>query len=98
MPCIIGGAIGGIIGGCGGVAGISQGCGAFVGTETGGAKTAAGMGAAGEVTVWPHVGHGPLTPAIWTGTVSCVRQAAHSNWITSGDMPEINDNYSKYGS
>jgi hypothetical protein len=39
--------------------------------------------AAGDVTVCPQVGHGPLIPAMWDGTVSWVRQAPHSNWMTS---------------
>jgi len=49
--------------------------------NAGGAKAggAGGGGAIGEVTVCPQVGHGPLTPAICTGTVSVVPQALHWN-------------------
>jgi len=38
----------------------------------------------GEVTVCPQLGHGPVTPAICTGTVRIVRQKPHWNWIVSG--------------
>lgn len=43
--------------------------------------------AGGEVTTCPQVGQGPLTPAMWAGTVSWVRQALHSNWMISAVMP-----------
>ena len=33
--------------------------------------------AGGDVTVCPQTGHGPLTPAIWAGTVSVVLHALH---------------------
>ncbi len=35
----------------------------------GGTISGAGAAADGEVTVFPHFGHGPVTPARWTGTV-----------------------------
>lgn len=57
----------GIAGAAGGIAGAAN------------AGGAGGGGALGEVTVWPQVGHGPLTPAIDTGTVSVVPQALHWN-------------------
>ena len=44
------------------------------------------LAAGGDVTTWPQVGHGPLTPAMWAGTVSWVRQALHSNWMMSALM------------
>lgn len=47
----------------------------------------AGTLAGGDVTTCPHVGQGPLTPAMWAGTVSWVRQALHSKWMTSALMP-----------
>lgn len=49
--------------------------------------------AGGEVTTWPHVGQGPLTPAMWAGTVSWVRQALHSNCMMSALM-HCQNNYS----
>ena len=42
------------------------------------------MGDRGEVTVLPHFGQGPDTPASWTGTVNGDPQAGHWNWITWG--------------
>jgi hypothetical protein len=61
------------------------------GAGGGGAMPNIGAGvpllAGGEVTTWPQVGQGPLTPAMWAGTVSWVRQALHSNWMISAVMP-----------
>ena len=62
----------GIAGAAGGIAGAANAGGAKAGGACGG-------GAIGEVTVWPQVGHGPLTPAIDRGTVSVVPQALHWN-------------------
>ena len=77
-----------IIGDCGagGQAGDGGGAGACAST---GAADHCGIGASagagvGEVTVCPQLGHGPVTPAICTGTVKTVRQKPHWNWIVSG--------------
>ena len=81
--------IGGIIAGRGASAGGGVHCGAggcMPNPKAGAAG--AGGGDAGEVTVCPHVGHGPLIPAMWEGTVSWVRHAPHSNWMTSDIIPE----------
>lgn len=51
-------------------------------------EAGAAVGAAGEVTVCPQLGHGPLIPAMLDGTVSWVRHAPHSNWMTSNITPE----------
>jgi hypothetical protein len=48
-----------------------------------------GGGAAGEVMLLPHLGHGPVTPARWIGTVSGAWQVGQLNWITWGVMPGV---------
>ena len=45
-------------------------------------------GALGDVMVCPQTGQGPVTPAIWAGTVSTVLHALHWNCSTSGVMKE----------
>ena len=44
--------------------------------------TGGGAGAAGEVMLLPHLGHGPVMPASWMGTVRVAWQVGQLNWIT----------------
>lgn len=72
--------------GAGGHAGAGTGAGGGAAIGAGdhcGICTSTGAGV-GEVTVCPQLGHGPVTPAICTGTVRIVRQKPHWNWIVSG--------------
>ena len=82
------GGVGSIMGGVHVVAG---GCAGMLNPKPSAAGMAAGT--LGEVTVCPHVGQGPLIPAMWEGTVSKARQDPHSNWMTS-DINTQQCNYS----
>ena len=91
----IGGEAGGIIpaGGDVGMSGCAFGCKPPIGPMSGiggtgtcnctGTTGAVGGGAEGEVTVTPHLGHGPVTPASWMGTVSGAWHVEHWKWRTS---------------
>ncbi len=60
--------------GCRGCWGVEAGCWG-IGSVTIGATTGfAGLSGWGAVMLAEHSGHGPVTPAIWAGTLSCVLQ------------------------
>ncbi|GEP42630.1 hypothetical protein BGE01nite_19210 [Brevifollis gellanilyticus] len=69
--------------------GVGPGAGA-AGPKAGGAKAGgAETVGAGDVTVFPQTGQGPLIPAKCAGTVSTCWQLPHANWMTSGFMGRV---------